>query len=178
MKIYLVRHGQTDWNIKRIAQGRTDIPLNATGIEQAEALRAKLQDYPLDICYCSPLVRAAKTAEIAVNDRCPIIFDNNLIERSFGELESTDPETWTEDVLDLRLNSTLGGCESLKDTLIRSQKVLDRIKAEQPANAHVLVVGHGALLKTVHYCIVGYDEDTDFRGFHIHNGEIVEYDIQ
>jgi broad specificity phosphatase PhoE len=177
MKLYLVRHGQTDWNLKKIAQGQTDTSLNATGIQQAEALRDKLASYQIDACYCSPLTRTTQTAQIIINDRCPIIFDNNLKERFFGELEGTSPDTWTEDVLDLRLNSTLGGCESLKDTLIRSQKALNRIKAEQPADAHILIVGHGALLKTVHYCIVGYNEDTDFRGFHIHNGEIVEYDI-
>ena len=177
MKLYLVRHGQTDWNLRRIAQGQTDIPLNATGIEQAEALRDKLQDYRFDICYASPLLRAAQTAKIVVNDRCSIIFDNNLKERSFGELESTDPATWPEDLLDLRLNSHLGNCESLQDTLDRANRVLEHIKSEQPDTAHVLVVGHGALLMGVHYNIVGYDIDTDFRTFHLHNGDIAEYDI-
>ena len=177
MKLYLVRHGQTDWNLKRIAQGQTDIPLNATGIKQAEALRDKLQDYQLDICYCSPLIRAAKTAEIAVNNRCPIIFDNNLRERSFGKLEGTPAAEWPEDVLDLRLNSHIGNCETMQATLDRAKLVLDRIKTEQPATAHVLVVGHGSLLKNLHYNIVGYTLDTDFHGFHIHNGEIIEYDI-
>ncbi len=177
MKLYLVRHGQTDWNLKKIAQGQTDIPLNATGIKQAEALRDKLASYQIDVCYCSPLTRTTQTAKIIINDRCPIIFDNNLKERFFGELESTDPETWTEDVLDLRLNSHLGNCETMQATLDRAKLALDRIKSEQPDNAHVLVVGHGALLKNLHYNIVGYTLDTNFHEFHIHNGEIVEYDI-
>ena len=177
MKLYFVRHGQTDWNVKKIAQGQTDIPLNATGIQQAETLRDKIQSYQLDICYASPLQRTVQTAKIVVNDRCPIIFDNNLKERSFGSLEGTNPATWPEDILDLRLNSHLGNCETLKDTLARSQKVLDRIKSEQPANARILIVGHGSILKTLHYNIIGFDEDTNFHDFHISNGEIVEYDI-
>ena len=177
MKLYLVRHGQTDWNLKKIAQGQTDIPLNATGIKQAEALRDKLKNYRFDICYASPLQRAAQTAKIAVNDRCPIIFDNILKERSFGELESTDPASWPEDLLDLRLNSNLGNCETLQQTLDRAKRASDHIKAEQPESAHVLVVGHGALLMGVHYNITGYNIDTDFRTFHLHNGDIAEYDI-
>ena len=177
MKLYLVRHGQTDWNLKRIAQGQTDIPLNATGIQQAEALRDKLKDYRFDICYASPLQRAAQTAKIAVNDRCPIIFDNILKERSFGKLESTNPASWPEDLLDLRLNSNLGNCETLQQTLDRAKRALDLIKSNQPDSAHVLVVAHGALLMGVHYNIVGYDIDTNFHSFHLHNGDIAEYDI-
>ena len=177
MKLYLVRHGQTDWNLKRIAQGQTDIPLNATGIQQAEALRDKLQNYQFDICYASPLKRAAQTAQIAINYRCPIIFNNILMERSFGELESTDPATWPEDLLDLRLNSHLGNCESLQDTLDRAKRALDLIKYQQSDSAHILVVAHGALLMGVHYNIVGYNLDTNFHEFHLHNGDIAEYDI-
>ena len=58
MRLFLVRHGQTDWNVSHKAQGQTDIPLNATGILQAEELREKLKDYQFDKCYVSPLKRA------------------------------------------------------------------------------------------------------------------------
>ena len=78
MKLYLARHGQTDWNLEHKAQGQVDIPLNDTGIKQAEELKDKLKSYDFDICYCSPLKRAIQTAEIAVDGRTQIILDGNL----------------------------------------------------------------------------------------------------
>ena len=84
MKLYIARHGQTDWNLKGLAQGQVDTPLNNTGVHQAEALRGKLKSYDFDICYCSPLQRAAKTAEIALDGRTRIIFDDDNTDfRSF-----------------------------------------------------------------------------------------------
>ena len=62
MTIYLVRHGETDWNARRIVQGVTDIPLNETGLAQAAAARELMKDVPIDIIYSSPLVRAYRTA--------------------------------------------------------------------------------------------------------------------
>ena len=62
--IYLVRHGQTDWNIEKKTQGHTDIPLNGTGKRQAEELAEKIADLKIDRIISSDLLRARETAEI------------------------------------------------------------------------------------------------------------------
>ncbi len=67
--------------------------------------------------------------------------------------------------------------ETIKEVLARSARVLGRIKSENPDGAKVLVVGHGTSLKTLHFCIVGYDDDTDFSEFHLKNGDVAEYEI-
>lgn len=69
MDIYLIRHGETDWNRMKKLQGTTDIPLNAYGIELAEKTAEGLKDVPFDRIYTSPLIRARKTAEIIRGDR-------------------------------------------------------------------------------------------------------------
>ena len=177
MKLYLARHGETDWNLHHKMQGQTDVPLNNTGISQAEALREKLKTYDFDICYCSPLKRAVQTAEIAVDKRAKIVFDDNLKERSCGSLEGADTKHWDKNDLDRRINTNEGGIEPIRDLLARSKKVLDRLKAENPPDAKILLVGHGTLLKTLHFNIVGYDDDTDFLSFNLKNGDVVEREI-
>ncbi len=83
--IYIVRHGQTDWNVEGIYQGRIDIPLNKTGIEQAKRTREKLRGIKFDKVFSSPLKRAFETAQIICDN--PIIKDDRIIERCNGELE-------------------------------------------------------------------------------------------
>lgn len=178
MKLYFIRHGETDWNLEHRAQGQVDNPLNATGIRQAEELKEKLKDYEFDVCYCSPLKRAIQTKDIILEGRdLKTIYDDDLKERSFGNLEGTDPNTWVSDIFDRRVNSNEGGMEPIKDVLARSKKVLERIKSENPPDAKVLIVAHGVLLKTMHFNIVGYDDDTDFWGYHLENGSLTEYEI-
>ena len=53
MKLYVIRHGQTDWNVAGKCQGRTDIELNSTGIEQAKKAKTQLKDYKIDLIICS-----------------------------------------------------------------------------------------------------------------------------
>ena len=62
--IYLIRHGETDWNQDKRIQGQTDIPLNARGRRQAEALAGRLSTVSLEMIYTSDLTRARETAEI------------------------------------------------------------------------------------------------------------------
>lgn len=177
MKLYLVRHGETSWNIGRKVQGQTDIPLNETGVRQAEKVREELRDVAFDICYCSPLMRAKRTAEIVADGRIEIVIDDNLKERGFGELEGTDSAHWEIDGFSRVLNTNEFGIEPVRDVLTRAKNFLERVMMENSDEAKILVVGHGTLLKMLHYSIVGYDDETDFREFCMENGEVVEYEI-
>ena len=69
MKIYLVRHGETDWNQAGLLQGQTDIALSAQGLEQAREAAERLKEVPFEIAFCSPLIRAKRTAETIIGDR-------------------------------------------------------------------------------------------------------------
>ncbi|ADL51951.1 alpha-ribazole phosphatase [Clostridium cellulovorans] len=86
MKLYLVRHGETECNKKGVYMGSTDVPLNETGIRQGEILREKLKDVRFDKIITSPYSRAYKTAEIIAQEN-QIEIDNKLTEIDFGVFE-------------------------------------------------------------------------------------------
>lgn len=85
---YLIRHGQTDWNNKHLLQGRSDIPLNATGEEQARELAQLLKDVNFDLAFSSDLLRTKRTAEIVVLEKNLYVETTKLLrERNFGTFE-------------------------------------------------------------------------------------------
>lgn len=91
--IFFVRHGQTDWNLKKLMQGRDQIPLNETGLNQAdwtaEAIKSACLkgNFTFNHVYSSPLVRASVTGEKIANAvLCDFSVDDRLIERDFGEM--------------------------------------------------------------------------------------------
>lgn len=142
--IALVRHGETDWNIQRRLQGRTDIPLNMTGQAQALATAELLREYRQDwaAMVSSPLGRAVETSQIigsALGLAEPSI-DEALIERHFGDAEgllvADAQERWPE------LN--VPGAESTADVAHRSAKAFDRLLSATPG---AIVVAHGAMLR-------------------------------
>ena len=83
MNLVVVRHGQTDWNVEERYQGQLDVPLNATGRNQAEALKRDLSSIGFDRAYSSPLSRAFETARIIANE-LKVIPDARLAEIHHG----------------------------------------------------------------------------------------------
>ena len=134
--LYIMRHGKTDWNAKHKLQGRTDIPLNEEGIQMAEQAKEKYKDVNFDICYCSPLVRAKKTAEIVLEGRnIPIVYDDRLMEMCFGVYEGVTHPSQIEGSPIRKL---------FKDPA-NYPGVEDGVQPQLDAGKDVIIVGHGAM---------------------------------
>ena len=85
---YFIRHGETDWNRRNIIMGSMDIPLNELGLKQAHEASYILENESFDIIISSPRLRAQQTAEIiAKKTNKPIVLEENLAERIWGEAE-------------------------------------------------------------------------------------------
>jgi len=154
--IYL-RHGETDWNRQRLCQGHTDIPLNQTGIAQAEAARDRIARLNGEIAciVCSPLTRAQRTAEI-VNQalEVTIVTLENLKESGFGEREGTVSGQWH---LDWQAGTTPAGAEPYQAFVSRS---IEAINAALQHPGPVLIVGHGGVYRSIYrYAGVGLVEN-------------------
>lgn len=88
MRLYIIRHGETEWNVKKRFQGRSDIPLNDEGRRLARVTSEALSEVPFTRIYTSPLKRAYETAMIIKGARdIPVIEEPRIIEISFGEYE-------------------------------------------------------------------------------------------
>lgn len=88
MKIYMIRHGETDWNVENKLQGRSDIPLNEKGRQLAKITGEALREVPFSAIYTSPLKRAKETALLIRRDRnIPIYEEERIQEVSFGIYE-------------------------------------------------------------------------------------------
>lgn len=176
-KLYIVRHGKTDWNDKGVLQGSINIELNEEGINQAKELSEKLDLNKIDICICSPLKRTKQTADILVGKKIEIIYDDLIKERGFGDYEGKEKYFDIVNLLwDYKLNNSSNNIESIQDCLLRARNFLDKIK-KQYSNKTILIVTHGAFIKALHFNLIGYDENTDFISFHPENATLYEYDL-
>lgn len=136
---YFLRHGQTDWNLQRRCQGQTDIPLNATGINQAQNAKALLADIPIATICASPLGRARQTAEI-INEElnCPLVLIEGLQEIGFGSMEG---QPFTHDSHNsLIADAQNWGGEKLNDFVDR---VVEAVEEASTYPGPVLIVAHG-----------------------------------
>ena len=93
MKLYVIRHGETDWNCRRRLQGEADIPLNGNGQRLAEITREHMGRIPFDLVITSPYQRARKTAQIITGAAdIPCIQDARIREITWGDWDGLTPE--------------------------------------------------------------------------------------
>lgn len=152
--IYLVRHGETDWNTSGKFQGCTDIALNANGIIQANLLSKRFKD-DFDYIYSSPLKRARATATIiADNKNTQPIIAPGMREINFGKWEGLTTKEistnypsefgiWRKDEKDAPL---IGGDGSIKAASIRAQAAVMEI-AKNHKGKKIIIVSHGGIIK-------------------------------
>ena len=149
-KIFLLRHGQTDWNINHRFQGRTDIPLNDTGREQIRGAVPQLREMAqrgvqIDGVVSSPLERAAESGRIVAQALgVPYLGAYaGLEERSFGDLEgeSATPEL----VAASRTDGHKYGVEEREALVSRALTALNRVRREHEGK-NIVVATHGMLI--------------------------------
>ncbi|WP_082495807.1 histidine phosphatase family protein [Agreia sp. Leaf335] len=143
-ELVLVRHGETEWNLARRIQGRTDIPMNDTGRAQAAAAAERLADEQWHAIVTSPLGRAFETASI-IAERLGLgepEVDDRLVERAYGEAEGLDAAT-----LASRFPGMAGvrGIERRSDVTRRVLPAIESIALQRPGQ-RILIVTHGGVI--------------------------------
>ena len=170
MEIYFVRHGQTIWNVEKRFQGLSDSPLTELGITQAKLLGEKLKNIKFDKFYSTSLKRAYDTANyIKGNRKQKVEIFDDFVEISMGDMEGIKQEDfkklYPEQVKNFFFNqleydpSSFGG-ESFLEVRERVIRGLNKFIELNKNYERVLVVSHGATLKTLLHYISGKDIST------------------
>ena len=164
--IYIVRHGETDNNKKRVLQGRSNLPLNEAVIEQAKKVKEYFaeKDIQFDKVYSSPLIRAIKTAQIITGstqvgsdatdnsaDAVPFVLDDHLLEMDYGPYEGCSlldpPPEIIEFFSDFVNNPAPEGMENLSDLVARMGRFMESLKKE--GDQTILISTHAIAMKGI-----------------------------
>jgi probable phosphoglycerate mutase len=169
MRLYVTRHGQTEWNTEGRMQGHKDSPLTQNGIDNARLLGKHLEDVRFDCVYSSPLRRAMHTAELIVGDRpLEIIPSPELQEMGFGiwegrcseELCQLYPQQYDNFWSHPEAYKPVEGGESFEGFKNRVNRWLNEIILDKP-NENILVVTHTCVIKEL-YSIINNLQLKDF----------------
>ncbi|MGA0561628.1 2,3-bisphosphoglycerate-dependent phosphoglycerate mutase [Ancylobacter sp. VNQ12] len=161
--LVLVRHGQSEWNLKNLFTGWRDPDLTALGVEEAKKAGARLKadGYQFDIAFTSALTRAQKTLDLALTElgqtALPIVRDQALNERDYGDLAGLNKDDarvkWGEEQVHIWRRSydiSPPGGESLRDTVARVLPYyVTQILPKVLQGNRVLVAAHGNSLRAL-----------------------------
>jgi len=176
--LLLVRHGETAWNVEGRIQGHLDVPLNETGLAQADATGRRLAGEKFDAIYSSDLIRAYRTASpVVANPDGEIVREPRLRERHLGVLQgltgeealARQPAAWKvfkarDPALPLEAGESLGGF---------ALRIVDFVEEKLAAHSggRVLMVTHGGALDAVYRHATGMAA-TAVRDFPIYNASV------
>lgn len=174
MRVLLLRHGATDWNLQGRCQGATDLELNETGIQQAKEIAAFLGGEGLDAVYSSDLKRAVHTARlISQPHRLQVAIEVSLRELDHGALEGLTFEEIRASFPDfMRLwrsepaEAPVPGGERLVDVEKRAWEGLNRIVQRHGPEETVVVVSHNFPILSV-LCRISGTPLNRYRSFHL-----------
>jgi broad specificity phosphatase PhoE len=169
--IVLVRHGQTEWNRVERFRGRADVPLNETGLAQAEATgRRMASEWKPIAIYSSPLARAVKTAEaIAKHFSLPVQTHPGIADIDFGQWQGLTPDEVKERWAEIHYawyfaphTAHIPGGETLDDLRLRGMTAVNELAAEH-AGQTIVLVGHTVINRVILLGVLGLSNDRFWR---------------
>ena len=174
MRIYVARHGQTQWNVEDKVCGRTDLPLTEEGQRQAQILCDRIGERNIDLIIASPMLRARQTAAPAAEKYgIPMIVDSRLIEQDYGIYEGVS--RFDEGFLSNKRQFAYRypGGESMMDVAHRVYALLEEIRQKHEGK-NVLLVCHGGVCRVIR---TYFEDMTNEEYFHYseENAAVREY---
>ena len=178
MKLYVLRHGETDGNVKGVMSGHEESYLTENGREEARHARDMLATKQIDFAFVSPQIRTKETAIIAANGKVPIIFDERLKSRNHGEFSGMRRDSVNlEDYWNYKKNERYEKAESARDIYNRVKSIVEEVKQNYP-DKNILFVTHSGVCRILYHYFHGIPEDGDMlKGYEAVTGRIEEYDL-
>lgn len=178
MKLYIIRHGQTDCNKNHRYNCRYDEDINETGVEQAKNAINTIKNLDIDLIICSPLTRTRHTSKIINVNNIPTIYDDRIIERDGGVLTNTlIDDYFVKEYYNYYSTNIVEGLETLPELFNRIHGFLDDIKIKYKGK-NILLVTHGAVAKAIQFYFQELPEDGMILNISGQkNCEIKEYDL-
>lgn len=185
--IYIMRHGETNFNVEKRVQGHSNNPLSENGVQQAKDAIAKLKTLPIKAIICSDTYRAKQTAEIVNAElKLPITYDKRLREIGGGEFEGMLRSDVPKEALE---NPNKFGAESPRDVFTRMKSFFDELKKNKVDK--VLIISHGYALNCALRVLnepnlkmetipthKAYDRENPIPNFYeFKNAEVMEIDL-
>lgn len=169
MNLYILRHGQTNYNFEGKFQGRVDTVLNEFGEKQVEETAKELKNINFDVVISSPLTRAIQTAKKVTNQE--VLLDDRIIERSFGLLEGKTS------VADYEENYEKYKIESMESLIKRVNDFLDEIQDKYSQKQNVLVVAHEAVAQVIEAYYNGIPKSGSIKEYRLANAKYKVFKI-
>ena len=170
--IYIVRHGQTNWNLEGRCQGRIDIDINDKGKSQAEEISKKLSNIKFDKVFSSPLKRAYNTAKIICNNK--IEKDERIIERCNGQLEGKLKNEVENNIDFNSKEADKFGIESISDFKKRIYDFFKEVTRDYKGK-NILIVTHAGVSIYAKCFFDGEPNDGNYNDYKLKNCEVLEY---
>lgn len=177
MKLYVLRHGQTEGNVKGVMSGHQEVYLTEEGKEEARRVSEILPSKHIDLIIASPLIRTRQTAEIASNGNIPIIYDDRLKSRNHGEFAGMKRfDVNLEEYWNYNLNKQYKEAESVQDVYKRTIEMIELVKTKY-SDKTVLFVTHSGICRMIYYYFNGIPEDGNLLEYEAHTGLLEEYEL-
>lgn len=173
-KVYVIRHGETDYNVENRYCGSTDVDINENGIEQAYKVAEELRSKDIDYIVVSSLIRAKHTADIInklLNVPCAVCDD--IVEICMGVYEGLTKEEIQKIYPEMWAACAPEGRESKENVQKRVFSTLEQLK-EKYNDKNILIVTHGYITKVI-FIYFKQCSDEEFRNYRQNNCEIKEY---